>query len=70
MNLSGTNSNLAQALKELRLEWDLTRNDWRDAKAEEFAQRYLDQLPTQVARTVRAIQELELILKKVRSECE
>ena len=70
MNLSGTNSNLAQALKEFRLEWEHTRNDWRDTKADEFAQRYLDQLPTQVGRTIRAIQELELILKKVRSECE
>jgi hypothetical protein len=61
---------LAQALKEIRLEWEHTRNDWRDAKAEEFGQRYLDQLPNQVGRTIRAIQELELILKKVRSECE
>ena len=70
MNLSGVNANLEQALKEFRLEWEQTRNYWRDSKAEEFDQRYLDQLPTQVARTIRAIQELELILKKVRNDCE
>jgi hypothetical protein len=70
MNTRTSASNLAQAMKELSLKWQQTRADWRDAKAIEFDDRYLEVLPQHVARASSAIEEIDALLKKVRSDCE
>jgi hypothetical protein len=70
MNTRTSAANLAQAMKNLSLEWQQTRAEWRDAKAIEFDDTYLEVLPQQVARATAAIEELEILLKKVRRDCE
>ena len=70
MNTRTSAANLAQAMKELSLEWQQTRAEWRDAKAIEFDDTYLEVLPQQVARATAAMEELEALLKKVRRDCE
>jgi hypothetical protein len=70
MNTRTSAANLAQAMKELTLEWQETRAQWRDAKAIEFDNTYLEILPQQVARATAAMEELEALLKKVRRDCE
>ena len=70
MNTRTSAANLAQAMKELSLEWQQTRAEWRDAKAIEFDDTYLEILPQQVARATAAMEELEALLKKVRRDCE
>ena len=70
MNVRGSASNLAQAAKDLSLEWQATQNYWRDVKSREFAEQYLEQLPGYVARAMGAMEELEGVLKKVRKDCE
>lgn len=70
MNTRTSAANLAQAMKDLSLAWQQTRAQWRDAKAIEFDDRYLEVLPQHVARATAAIEELDGLLKKVRSECE
>ncbi len=70
MNTRTSAANLAQAMKKLTLEWQETRAQWRDAKAIEFDNTYLEILPQQVARATAAIDELEALLKKVRRDCE
>jgi hypothetical protein len=70
MNTRISASNLAQAMKELSLAWQQTRAQWRDAKAIEFDDTYLEVLPQHVARATAAMEELEALLKRVRSDCE
>lgn len=70
MNVRASASNLVQAVKELRAEWEQTTESWRDAKAEEFAKTYLEDLPHHIARTAAVMEELDVLLKKVRLDCE
>lgn len=63
-------SNLMQAVKELSIQWQQTRTHWHDVKGQEFERRYLVELPNQAARAVSVIEEIDAILRKVRSDCE
>ena len=70
MSASGSAAGLAQALKELTLHWQETKAHWRDVKAQQFEKDYLEELPHLVARGSNAIEELEALLRKVRTDCE
>ena len=70
MNLSGHKSRLVGVTKELSLRWSETQTHWRDAKAQEFGQRYMQELLVQVDKTVTIIEKLDEVLKKVQSDCE
>jgi hypothetical protein len=70
MNVRASASNLVQAMKQLRAEWEQTTESWRDTKADEFAKTCLDDLPHHVARTAAVIEELDVLLRKVRLDCE
>ena len=70
MSTRSSAANLAQAMKDLSLAWQETRSQWRDTKAIEFDDTYLEVLPQHVARASSAMEEIEALLKKVRSACE
>ena len=70
MNLSGTKSRLAGVTKELSLRWTETKYSWRDAKSQEFQHRYLEELFAQVDRSLTALEKLDVLLDKVRKDCE
>jgi len=70
MSMSGCKSRLSAVTKELSLEWDQTKNYWRDARAREFEQRYLQDLFISVDKAVTVIEKLDELLKKIRSDCE
>jgi len=70
MSSQGSASNLVQAARILNLEWEKTKNHWRDTKSQEFEHKYLEDLPSQVSAAVNAMEEMNLLLKRVRSDCE
>jgi hypothetical protein len=70
MNIAGSANNLHEAVKVLSAAWQQTRNDWRDVKALEFEARFLEHLPNDAARAVAVMAEIDVLLKKVRSDCE
>ena len=70
MSARGCSSTLAQVAKDLSHEWQEAKGRWRDAKAGEFERKYLDELPSLVARSREAMEELDRLLRKVRSDCE
>jgi hypothetical protein len=70
MSTQGSASNLAQALRLLNLEWEKAKTHWRDVKSQEFEHKYLEDLPAQVAAAINAMEEAEVLIKKVRSDCE
>jgi hypothetical protein len=70
VSLAGSKSRLATVTKELYLQWNETKNYWRDEKSVEFERRYLEELFIGIDRTVTVIEKLDELLKKVRSDCE
>ena len=70
MNIRGSAANLGLAVKDVAMEWDYTRTYWRDVKSQEFEQKYLNQIPDHVSRAKAAMEELDALIKKVRSDCE
>jgi hypothetical protein len=63
-------ANLIQAMKDLSVEWQQAKEHWRDAKSHEFERHYLEPLPREIARATTAIEEIDALLRKVRSDCE
>jgi hypothetical protein len=70
MSLAGQKSRLAAITKELALQWSETRNYWKDAKCQEFQQRFMDDLLAGVDKTVTVIEKLDELITRVRNDCE
>jgi hypothetical protein len=70
MSLNASKSRLDSISKELSVQWEQTKNYWRDQKALDFEQKYLDELFRYTGKTILVIEKLDEILKKVRSDCE
>jgi hypothetical protein len=68
--MTGASNRLMGLTKELRAEWDNTKQYWSDAKSSEFEKRFFDELITGVNQAVNNIETLERILKKIRDDCE
>ncbi|MEA3213085.1 MAG: hypothetical protein QOE70_6142 [Chthoniobacter sp.] len=70
MSTKASAANLAQALKDLNVEWQYTKTYWNDVKSREFESQYLDPLPNHVARAMAVMEEVDALLRKVRNDCE
>ena len=70
MSLSGSKNRLVAITKELSNRWDETKNYWRDAKAQEFEQRYMAELFASVDKTITVMDKLNEVVTKVRNDCE
>jgi hypothetical protein len=69
MSTQGSASNLSQATRILNLEWEKAKTHWRDRKSEEFEHTYLEDLSPQITAATNAMEEIELLLKRVRNDC-
>ena len=70
MSIKASASILGQCVQDLMVSWDQTRSSWRDAKSLEFERTYLEKLPDHVSRANSMIEELDMLLRKVRTDCE
>lgn len=70
MSMAGSKARVVGLTKELILKWDETKNYWRDAKAQEFERKYLQELFIGVDKTVTIVEKLDELLKKARKDCE
>ena len=70
MSITTSKARLDTLTRELASNWAQTKYSWRDAKSQEFEQRFMDELLASVNRTTTSIQELEKIVAKVRNDCE
>ncbi|MCX7865878.1 hypothetical protein [Limisphaera sp. VF-2] len=68
--MTGAQNRLLGLLKDLQAHWDRTRECWRDDKALEFEQRFLNELTSQVNQTIAALDTLERVLQQIRRDCE
>jgi hypothetical protein len=70
MSIRVSASNLSQSAKQLAAEWQQAKQSWHDVKSQEFEETYLEILPHAISRATIVIEELDKILRKVRSDCE
>ncbi len=67
MNAKGI---LTSETRRLSERWTETQKSWRDHKADEFEKLHLAELFERLTPTLRAIEELEQLLHKVRTDCD
>ena len=70
MSVRAAGNVLGSATKQLWRKWDGARQEWRDAKAEDFERKYLVELQAAVDRASVVMNQIEKILSQVREECE
>jgi len=70
MSMSGSKGLLTLATRNLQARWGETRFSWRDRKAQEFEEAYLEELMTSVNSALRVIDELDKLLEKVHADCD
>jgi hypothetical protein len=68
--MKASGSRLAGLTKELRAQWQDTKNYWKDAKSAEFEQKYMEELLASVDRAVTVIDQLDKLITKIRTDCE
>jgi hypothetical protein len=70
MSVRSSASSLAESYKQLLNDWQRTQESWHDVKSRDFEQRYLGELPQQIARAMRTLEELDVVLRKIKHDCE
>ncbi|MEI6783284.1 MAG: hypothetical protein WCQ21_20465 [Verrucomicrobiota bacterium] len=68
--MKASSNRLSGITKELRAQWQETRNYWKDAKSLEFEQKYMEELLASVDRTVTVMEQLDKLITKIRTDCE
>ena len=68
--MNSSRARLAKATKNLTVKWAHTKESWKDEKSLEFEREYIGNLLTAVRTAGAAIDNINLLLAKVRSDCE
>jgi hypothetical protein len=70
MSVRASRTQLATLTRELMSRWEQVKNHWQDEQSREFEAKYLEPLQIQVAATLTALDKLDQLITKVRSDCE
>jgi len=68
--MSGNGAKLLALSKALSNQWQQTKHYWRDAKADEFERKYIQELMTSVEHASTVIEQLDKLVAKIRKDCE
>ncbi|HMP82128.1 MAG TPA: hypothetical protein PKA41_05400 [Verrucomicrobiota bacterium] len=68
--MNAAHNRLMGLTKELREDWEQTKQYWNDARSREFEKRFLEELFAGVNQSIASIDALERILDKLRADCE
>lgn len=69
MSLTASRGKLLTALKELRAQWEETRRRWHDPVAKRFEEQVWGQLEATTLGAIAAMDRLDQVLLRARSEC-
>jgi len=70
MSLGVSKTRLSAITRELVNQWQLTKDYWQDAKAQEFERQYIELLTNNVEKAVTVMEDLDKLLTKIRNDCE
>lgn len=68
--MTGNAPRLMALTKGLSDQWRQTKEYWKDTKSLEFERQYMEELLSSVDRAVPVIEQLEKLVKKIRTDCE
>jgi hypothetical protein len=68
--MNASRARLEALSKELRVQWQQTKEHWSDAKSREFEQKFLQELFITVERSAGAIEQLDRLITKIKKDCE
>jgi len=63
-------ANLESATREVLLAWERACEQWRDSKAQQFGQTFIEPLPELASQGRNAMENLESLLRKIKHDCE
>ncbi len=61
---------LNKALKQLQLRWGEAKMSWDDPRSREFEERFLHPVEMDMRNAVGAMDQMAVLLSRIRSECE
>ena len=70
MSLRDTANTLTKSTRALKIDWERVQVHWDDRKSREFEETYIAALPDTMVATSQALRELDIILRKIRKDCE
>ena len=70
MSARASGAMLEQALKDILVEWQQCRASWNDVKAREFEHDFLEPLPTIVNQARPVNEDIDILLRKLKADCE
>ncbi len=68
--MSASGQRIGALTKDLLNRWRMTKESWRDEKADEFERDYLIELQSSVDKSLHVMEQLDKLMTKIRSECE
>jgi len=68
--MNASRARLEALAKDLKLQWQQTKEHWADAKSREFEQKFLQELFITVERSASAIESLDKLITKIKKDCE
>lgn len=70
MSVASQRARLIGVVRTVQREWSYVAMGWRDARAREFSERYLDPFVDEINKVLPRLEELEVVMRKVRADCE
>lgn len=67
--VGGDDAQLEEGLRELVTAWTATEEGWRDQARAAFAQECLDEIESRARAGMRAIRQLDALMKEAQSQC-
>ncbi len=68
--MNANQNRLMGLTKQLRTDWEDTKQYWNDAKSHEFEKRFLEELIASANQATANLDALERVITKVRADCE
>ena len=68
MGVYESSAMLKQAVNNLNIVWEQTRNVWKDTKSREFEKEFMEQLSVQIKRAETALNNVGPIINRIHSE--
>jgi|ETNmetMinimDraft_30_1059905.scaffolds.fasta_scaffold49151_3 hypothetical protein len=70
MSMNASKARLAMMTKALSADWHRTLEHWRDEKSRSFQKEYLEDLFCAVDTAVKATDELDSLIARIKKDCE
>jgi uncharacterized protein YukE len=69
MSVEGARQRVQASLRDLKSRWEQSHALWSDATADEFGERYVEQLEQAIRNALPAMEKMAEVLERVRRDC-